>query len=67
MDVDAASNGALEEHDPQKHIDDLANNWIDRTLTPAIQKQVRLRLCGDDGPRPSICMVCVANLPWCSV
>ena len=67
MDIDAASNGALEEHDPQKNVDDLVNEWIDRTLTPAIQKQVHLGLCGDDGPRSSICLVCLANLPCCHV
>ncbi len=39
-DANAASSSAAEEQDPQKHAEELANNWIDRILTPAIQKQV---------------------------
>jgi hypothetical protein len=54
MDIGVATNGAVEEHDLQKHTDELVNNWIDRTLTPAIQKQVCLGLSGRDGLRPCI-------------
>ena len=39
-DANAASSSAAEEQDPQKHAEELVNNWIDRVLTPAIQKQV---------------------------
>jgi len=38
--ANAASSSPAEEQDPQKHIEGLTNTWIDRTLTPAIQKQV---------------------------
>lgn len=46
LDANAASSSAAEEQDLQKHAEELVNNWIDRTLTPAIQKQVCARHCG---------------------
>ncbi len=59
--IDAKSDGSTgaKEQGSQKQMEELVDDWIDRELTPVIQKQVSCRACS----QVSICSIERRSLP----